>query len=157
MGRQRADHRVSDERFIAAVATSSSICEVLTKIGVANQGGNYRVFRRRAKALQLNFSHFKGSRWNKGRTFEPKRPIEDYLTNRYPISSHRLRLRLIKEGLIEPKCSRCQLTEWLGRPIPLELDHVNGQHEDNQLTNLRLLCPNCHAGTETYRGRNRKP
>ncbi len=41
-----------------------------------------------------------------------------------------------------------------GRPIPLELDHINGRRDDNRLDNLRILCPNCHAQTETYRGKN---
>ena len=48
----------------------------------------------------------------------------------------------------------CHLASWNGRPIPLELDHVNGRRTDNRLDNLRILCPNCHAQTDTYRGRN---
>ena len=46
------------------------------------------------------------------------------------------------------------MTEWNGLPIPLELDHINGRRDDNRLENLRLICPNCHAQTPTYRGRN---
>jgi 5-methylcytosine-specific restriction endonuclease McrA len=76
-------------------------------------------------------------------------------------SSHRLKKRLIAEGIFERKCSSCLNTEWAGKPIPLELDHINGDRSDNRIENLRLLCPNCHAFTITYRGRgikkNRRP
>lgn len=66
-------------------------------------------------------------------------------------STHMLRKRLIAEGYFEPRCSSCNLTEWLQQPIPLEVDHINGDRHDN----LRLLCANCHALTATYRGRNK--
>jgi 5-methylcytosine-specific restriction endonuclease McrA len=48
----------------------------------------------------------------------------------------------------------CDRERWNGLPIPLELDHVNGMRSDNRLSNLRILCPNCHAQTPNYRGRN---
>jgi 5-methylcytosine-specific restriction endonuclease McrA len=102
--------------------------------------------------LNLDTSHFTGQGWNKN-NFVPARPIEDYLSNKYPAHSHRLRLRLIKEKILEPICVICKSQTWNGSPIPLELDHVNGKHEDNTLENLRLLCPNCHAQTSNYRGR----
>lgn len=61
--------------------------------------------------------------------------------------------KLIDEcGLV---CSVCKQTEWMGKPIPLELDHIDGDSENNQRNNLRLICPNCHAQTQTYKGRNK--
>ena len=60
----------------------------------------------------------------------------------------------IKWGILESKCNNCGISEWLGVPISLELDHINGIGYDHRLENLRMLCPNCHSQTDTYCGRN---
>ena len=65
-----------------------------------------------------------------------------------------LRKRLIDSGLKEAKCECCERTEWFGKPIALELHHVNGIKSDLRLENLRILCSNCHAFTDNYRGKN---
>lgn len=83
-----------------------------------------------------------------------RRPTADVLRAGTVVSSKTLRPRLF-ELVSELACSRCTLTEWLGAPIPLEVDHMNGDWPDNRVENLRLLRPNCHARTETYRGRNK--
>ncbi|MBV9864030.1 MAG: HNH endonuclease [Abitibacteriaceae bacterium] len=84
-----------------------------------------------------------------------KAPLELILVeNSEYVSTNHLKRRLIREGLLENRCAICQYQEWLGKPLTLHLDHVNGISKDNRLENLRLLCPNCHSQTETYCGRN---
>ena len=68
----------------------------------------------------------------------------------------RLKKQLVKEKLLEYKCSICSLKEWLNQPISLQLDHINGIRNDHRLENLRFLCPNCHSQSETYAGRNKR-
>lgn len=149
-------HKYTVDELKEAVASSHSLRQTLTKLGVAPAGGNYDVLRRAIKHFQIDNSHFKGQGWNKGRTYPPKRELSEYLSNSFPIQSYKLKNRLIKEGIFEHQCSSCQMTHWLGNPIPIELDHINGNSKDNSLSNLRLLCPNCHALTPTYRGKNKK-
>ena len=52
-------------------------------------------------------------------------------------------------------CMGCELTDWMEQPIILELDHVDGNYENNSIKNLRLICPNCHSQTMTYKNRNK--
>ena len=83
-----------------------------------------------------------------------KRPIETYLVIGRRTSRHHLKMRLLDEGLKRPACEQCGLTEWLDRPIPLALHHVNGDGLDNRLENLQLLCGNCHGLTENFGVKN---
>lgn len=62
--------------------------------------------------------------------------------------------RLIAEG--GHRCEVCKLSEWMGQPIPLEADHIDGNHQNTSRSNFRLICPNCHAQTPTYKGKNGK-
>ena len=82
-------------------------------------------------------------------------PFEEYIKVG-KVQTNKLRIKLLKEGLKQPKCERCGNTEWEGQQIPLEVHHVDGNKDHNELDNLQLLCPNCHALTSTYRGRNIK-
>lgn len=61
---------------------------------------------------------------------------------------------LLREGILELVCAICGTHSWLGRPLSLHLDHINGVADDHRHDNLRMLCPNCHSQTETYAGRN---
>ena len=152
----RNGYKSSDAEFIDAVKTSNSIRETLNKLNLKAAGGNYQCFHKRIKELNISIDHFIDPKeWNKGKKFAPKRSLKEYL-NGVPIQSHKLKLRLISEGIKEHKCECCGIIEWRGQPTPIELDHINGNHTDNRLENLRLLCPNCHAQTDTYRGKNKK-
>jgi hypothetical protein len=72
------------------------------------------------------------------------------------MNTHRLRLKLLRDGVKNHCCEICGLKEWLGKPVPLELDHIDGNNLNNELNNLRILCCNCHAQTDTWRGRKVK-
>tara|TARA_A100000172_G_C2975667_1_gene87539 strand:- start:34 stop:405 length:372 start_codon:yes stop_codon:yes gene_type:complete len=83
--------------------------------------------------------------------FQKSRPIEDYLSNKVPMQSDKLKERLLNANMLEPKCAVCGLLFWQQENIPLELDHIDGDHNNNNLKNLQLICPNCHAQTDNYR------
>lgn len=144
------------EELKTAVKNSSSYRQTLIKLKVAAYGGNYEVLKKAIKHFNCDTSHFTGQGWSRGKTCAPKRKLSEYLSNSFPIQSHKLRKRLLKEGVFKHVCSACKLEDWMNQPIPLELDHISGDNKDNSLSNLRLLCPNCHAQTPTYRGKNKR-
>lgn len=146
----------SDEDLIKAIQESTSKAQVLIKLNLAPKGGNYQVLDRSIKRLGLSIEHFKGQAWNKGKITGPRKTLDQILIKGTTWTSHAIKLRLLKDGIFQHKCYNCDLTEWLGEKIPLELEHIDGDHSNSVLSNLTLLCPNCHALTPTYRGRNKK-
>ena len=144
--------------FAAAVRDSFSIAGVLRRLSLRGAGGNYATVKRLVREWNLDVSHWTGQGHRRGSTAPVvrPRPLDLVLIRDLPVNSHSLRRRLIREGVLPPICSNCSLGEWQGRLIPLELDHRDGDRNNQELANLRLLCPNCHALTPTYRGRNRK-
>jgi hypothetical protein len=146
----------SDDEIRVAVAASRSYAEVLRRLGYVAKGGNYSGLHRRIAVLRVDTSHMKGQTWRRGLTGEPggARALEQCLVSGRSSGGATLRRRLVAEGLLAERCAICEGEEWLSSPMPLELDHINGDHLDNRLSNLRLLCCNCHALTPTYRGRN---
>lgn len=146
----------TNEQLIEAVKLSTSVRQILTQLNLKEAGGNYKTIKNLILELNLDISHHTGMASNKGKTFAPKRDINEYLNNTIRVQSHKLKLRLIKDGYKIHQCEVCLLKEWNNLPIPIELDHIDGNHLNNNLNNLRILCPNCHAQTDTYRGKNIK-
>jgi 5-methylcytosine-specific restriction endonuclease McrA len=84
-----------------------------------------------------------------------KLPAVEYAKRHY-VSAHKLKLRLLSEGVKKHQCEVCGITEWMSKKVPIELDHIDGDHYNNDFNNLRIICPNCHAQTDTNSGKNRK-
>lgn len=149
---------IDRERLAQAVIKSQSIRSVIRYLGYdPNTNGSFHTkLKRIIKEMNLDTSHFTGQGWNKGRKYGPKHPVEDYLSNRRTIQSSKLKGRLLYENIFQPQCQDCNNKTWMGQPIPLELHHIDGNHLNNSLNNLRLLCPNCHAFTSNYRRSNYK-
>lgn len=81
--------------------------------------------------------------------------LNQYTTeNKRLPNTHDTKLRLIKLGIFSNKCNTCSITDWNGKPLSLHLDHIDGNPRNNLISNLRLLCPNCHSQTDTYCGKN---
>ena len=154
-------HKFEDkENLTKLVKDSLSKAEVLQKLGIIVAGGNYKTLDKYVDVYGLDTSHFTGKVWNQGsryKNFGKVAKLSDILIeNSLYTSSTGLRKKLIQQGIKSHQCEECKLVEWMGNPIPLELDHINGKNRDNRLENLKLLCPNCHAQTPTYRGKNIK-
>ena len=82
------------------------------------------------------------------------RPSQYYTENNISISSYRLKEKLIRDGLKTACCKKCGVSDWLGVKLPLELHHRDGNHHNNTLDNLEILCPNCHSIQEGNSGAN---
>lgn len=140
-------------------AQSTSTRQVIKGLKLKPAGGNYAQINKYIKIYNIDTGHFAGKAWNKGRTGmgKPRLQLKEILQKDTYYQSYKLKKRLFAAKIKTPCCEQCGWAEKStdGR-TPLELDHVNGDRHDNRLSNLRILCPNCHSLQPTHRGRNRK-
>lgn len=143
------------DEFKSIIENSSSITECLQKIGLVNKGRNNITFLARVKEENISIDHIRKQAYK--RSYIKKIPLEKILVENSNYKSSTLKKRLVENNLLENKCCECgQLPEWNGKPLVLELDHINGIRTDNRLENLRILCLHCHSQTETFRGKANK-
>ena len=151
-------YKLTDKEFVDFVKSSLNTSEVLFKLGYTTAGNSwgYSQIKKRMQELDLSGKDFR--RKSAVLELNDQKSISDsdlFCENsKHPRNI--LRNRIIKNNLIPYKCAICGTTEWLGRNLSLELDHINGINNDNRLENLRFLCPNCHSQTITYGSKNQK-
>jgi hypothetical protein len=148
--------KITDEVFTEAVRESFSVAGVLKRLELNVTGGNYSNFHKRVKQLCLDTSHFTGQGHLKGKTHNWTKsiPLEEVLTEESYYNRFHLKRRLLNKGLLNYACAKCGISEWNGKRLSLQLEHINGVNNDHRLENLCLLCPNCHSQTDTYAGKN---
>ncbi len=147
-----------EESLRKVISSSLSVREALIKMGLRGAGGNYRYFEKYVEMYHIDIKHFLGKGWGKNKSVprEPVLSLEEILVKNSNFSIVQMKKRLFRAGLKQPKCEECGWAKQSedGR-IPIEIDHINGDHSDNRLKNLRILCPNCHSLKLTHRGRNK--
>ena len=142
---------LSDGEFTKLINNSSCTSDVLRKLGYSTNGNSWgnKIIKERMDKLELIFTK---KNENYYKEYSTSIPIEQILIKDSEYNRTKLKERLIKEGLKEYKCECCGIKEWNNKPISLQLHHINGIHNDNRLSNLQLLCPNCHSQTENFGG-----
>ena len=139
------------EKLIELVKTSSSFTEILRKQGKAVSGSALKVLKNSLDNYGISYLFINE------KEIKSKIPIEELLVENKRYKSSDLKRRLIQEGLKQDICELCgQTSNWNNKFLTLQLDHINGNHNDNRLENLRIVCPNCHSQTETFSNKRSK-
>jgi hypothetical protein len=152
------NRKYSYEALTEAVKTSTSISQVIKKLGNKGcGGGTYACIKNNIKKLGLDTSHFLGQSWLRGKSHDwNSKPISSYLVNgNKRVHSDFLKKRLIQEGIWKNECHVCGIEPfWNEKPLSLQIHHMNGNSHDNRLENIRMECPNCHTQTPNFSGRS---
>lgn len=141
---------IDKKYFIEICETSQSMANACQRLGL-----HWNTFYKYAN----KFGCYKPNQGRKGvpHASTSKIKTQDILEGKYPqYQTFKLKNRILKEHIKDHKCECCGLSEWMNKPIHLELHHKDGDRTNHLLNNLELLCPNCHAQTETYRAKNIK-
>lgn len=134
----------SKEEIEQFVKDSYSYRELAKKFGYAQDGGGtMSSLKKMVEELDLDVSHFKGQGWNR----------ENYSYETFQNDTPKKRGSALQPliALRGRKCENCGAITWLGKPINLEVHHIDGVRTNNSLENLQLLCPNCHSYTDNFR------
>jgi hypothetical protein len=134
------------------VKESISYREVTRKLGL-NEGSKCRV-RDKIKQFGIDDSHFLGHTWSRGKSKKNCEAVLKQSLKRTPTEASktadtRINKRRLLDSGIKYICSNCDINEWMGESLILDIDHSNGDRTNNELSNLRFLCPNCHRLQKT--------
>jgi hypothetical protein len=138
----------------SAAKEATSFANMMMILGLSVHSSNYRRLRNFVSENSIDVSHF-GSAGNKN---AKRVSNEELFTKGHKHSFSTVRARVIQDGLVpRDRCAICGMQPiWNGKPLTFRLDHINGDHYDNRLSNLRFICANCDSQLDTYCHKNRK-
>lgn len=151
--------KMDDDTFTRLVKTSFSVGDICRKLSGRKGGCIFSNIKRRIDSMNLQTTHFIDKRNGKYNILHlSKSEFMKRLKCETDVDLKWMKKKLVEFSLVMNECSECHLTDiWNNKPIVLHLDHIDGDPRNNSLSNIRLLCPNCHSQTETYGvGKNRK-
>ena len=141
---------MEDIEFIRICLESDTMAQAAAKLGL-----HFNTFKRKAIKLDCYKTNQAGKGIKK-KDNGNKIPLIEILEGKHPYyQTNKLRKRLVNEGYKTGECEVCGITEWNGKAITIELDHIDGDRNNHTLENLKMLCPNCHSQTPTFRGKKR--
>jgi hypothetical protein len=156
---------LTSEHLKELVKESTSVLQIAVKLGYGKRGGS--IVSRLKKLIvdnQLDTSHFTGQAWNRGKSsYEDIRvqgiakSIDDVFCENSRVAPSQVKKIIRKKNILPDMCAICGIPpEWNGKPLVLQMDHINGIRNDHRLENLRMVCANCHSQTDTYCAKNKK-
>lgn len=145
--------KVEENVIIDAVKSSLTMASACAKTDL-----HYNTFIRYAKKLGIYNPNMGGKGTSKPKKEgDGKIPLKEILEGKHPqYQTFKLKKRLYQEGIKHNICELCNIDNWLGKILECELDHIDGNSRNHRLINLRVLCPNCHSQTDTFRAKNIK-
>lgn len=140
----------SKNKLEKAIKNSTCYSDTLRYLNIPICGNNAVTLKKKIKEFGIDISHFTFRSDNKSKSME--KPIEEYLVKNIKIQPYKLKQKLFNFGLKINKCEICGCSSWMGKEINCQLHHIDGDNTNNELSNLQILCPNCHSQTDNYCG-----
>lgn len=148
--------KYTKEMLTPIIKESITWADACRKLSIKPLSGSQTYLKKVAVKYDIDYSHFIGKSFNKGKKLPPPMNALKYCFNGSNIGSHKLKSYLIRDGYKENKCEICGISEWNRYKLSLELDHIDSNHFNNEFNNLQIICPNCHT-VETAKRRELRP
>lgn len=143
--------KVDDCKFIEICKNAISMAEAACQLKI-----HFNSFKKRALELKCYHPN-QGMKGRKRKKINGVIPLDEILNGKYPFyQTFKLKKRLIKEGIKKNQCEYCRIESWQEKKINMELHHIDGDRTNHRKENIKMICPNCHAQTSTYRSKNHK-